>query len=342
MGKILKENWFVVVIAVFFIGVSIYFIYDQNRDILPGETTNGKDVVFSVDDTLVTADEVYDELSKTYGETEIFLAFRDMVLDEAIETTDDLEDEVQEQVDNTVTVYEYYGYSEEYLDSFVQYYYGYDTFYDYVMYSEKLTALERQYINDNQDTVYTDEIEETLNGRIVSYVVISMDDPENPTEDESTKLQEAQEAWASEDYSADTFADFATAYSQDSNASSGGVLGYVSSTTDDIDEAFLEVALELEVGEVSDWVYSEEYGYYLIKVDSVSFEDLIEEDDFVIDVIDQYDNLASEIIWETAQDLGVSFSEFNGESIEDFIKENLGIEDDDTTDNSEEAEEEAE
>ena len=75
MKKFLKENWFVAVIALFFVSISIYYAYDQNKDNLPAKTVNGKDVVATVDDVVFTADDLYDTMYKTYGKNQLFLAF---------------------------------------------------------------------------------------------------------------------------------------------------------------------------------------------------------------------------------------------------------------------------
>ena len=41
----LKENWFVVLVAVLLFGACGYFVYDMNKDKLPGKKADGKDVV---------------------------------------------------------------------------------------------------------------------------------------------------------------------------------------------------------------------------------------------------------------------------------------------------------
>ena len=81
MKKFLKENWFVAVIALFFVSISIYYAYDQNKDNLPAKTVNGKDVVATVDDVVFTADDLYDTMYKTYGKNQLFLAFYKGVID---------------------------------------------------------------------------------------------------------------------------------------------------------------------------------------------------------------------------------------------------------------------
>ena len=153
-----------------------------------------------------------------------------------------------------------------------------------------------------------------------------MDDPANPTEEESAKLKAAQDAWASGTYSAANFGDFAAAYSQDGNASNNGKFGYVDTKTTGIDETFLETALSLEEGKVSDWVYSEQFGYFLIKCDSTLNIDLLKEDDFISRILESNSGLSSKIIWAKAQELNV---QFGNEEVEKLIKDNIGVESED-------------
>ena len=67
MGKFLKKNWFVALIIVIFACISVYYIYDTNKGKLKGKTSDGEDVVYSVNDTDETASQFYDDLYKSSG-----------------------------------------------------------------------------------------------------------------------------------------------------------------------------------------------------------------------------------------------------------------------------------
>ena len=323
MAKFLKENWFVAIVAVFFIGVAIFFTYDQNKDKLPGKSVGGKQVVFSVDDTNYTADDLYDRLSSDYYESRVFLSFQKALLDEATKNDKDIETNVKTQYQQTLQYYQsQYGYDEEYLNQIARYYYGYDTFYDYMLYSNKSMSVFKDYIKTNIADLLTDEKKAELNPRIVSYVVIAMDDPANPTAEESSKLKAAQDAWASDTYTAENFGDFAAAYSQDGNAANKGVFGYIDTKTTNIDETFLNTALSLKDGEVSEWVYSEQFGYFLIKCDTSDTAALLEEDDFVSEVLNMNEGLQNKVMWQKAQDLGITFGD---EEVEKIIKDHMNV-----------------
>ena len=65
MIKILKKQWFVVLIALIFIGFAIFSVYDTNKGKLPGKSVDGKDVVAGLKgDVNITADELYKNLVK--------------------------------------------------------------------------------------------------------------------------------------------------------------------------------------------------------------------------------------------------------------------------------------
>lgn len=318
MAKFLKENWFVGIIAVFFIAISIYFAYDQNKDNLPGKKVNGKQIVFQVDDKNFSADDVYDDLYKTYSSDKLFITFFKTLCDEKVKTTDELKTKVENQVQSTISYYQnYYGYGEDYLNYMAQYY-GYNDFRDYVFYNLKGQDVYSEYIKANMDTLVTDEFINENKPRIISYCLIKMDDPANPTADETARLQAAQEAWAN--WNQD-FAEFAKKYSEDSStASDGGKLGYVDKNSSLV-EAFLSAALQLQSGEISDWVFDENYGYFLIKCDSTNVDDFKDSDDFLNGILNSKEDFQAEIIWNVAQQSGFKASE----EITEKIKEYLGI-----------------
>ncbi|MBO4218291.1 MAG: peptidylprolyl isomerase [Erysipelotrichaceae bacterium] len=326
MKKFIKENWFVAVIAVFFVAISIYFAYDQHKDDLPGKSIGGKDVAFGVADHYTTMDDLYDGLYKSYGESLIGQQFSNAVLDNAVETTQEMETTAQSYTDYYAEMYSAYG-GLSYLNQVAQIYYGYSDFKTYMLYSLKSQELSTRYISAHAEEYVDEAFIEKYDPRIISYCLIKFEDPANPTADEQERLKKAQEAWASADYDTEKFADFARNFSEDSStASSGGKLGYVDSATTSLVSEFTEAAMKLKAGEVSDWVYSENYGYFLIKCDSTSLADYSSESDFVSRILTIYENVGNEIMWKAAQEAGVTFSD---PDIEAYIKSELGLESED-------------
>lgn len=309
MTKFLKQNWFVVVIAVFFLVIVTVFAVDTNRNSLPSKNVGGKDVVYSVDNTDVTADEYFNLLNNASGNTHTFLKFYEAVLDNAVTETSELTALINSNYTSTLQYYQTnYGYGEEYLNQLASYYYGYPTFLEYVKYSLKSERLYSSYIDAHKDQFFTDSFVTKHQPRMISYCLIKFADPKNPTADDNERLQKAKDAWASEKYNAENFDEFAKSFSEDtSTKDAGGVLGYVDDNSSLV-EAFLKAALELKEGEVSQWVYDETYGYFLIKCDSISYDDFKSDANFISTVLSENENLANEIVWQAAQEAGVTFA----------------------------------
>ncbi len=55
MTDILRNNWFVVLIAIIIIGFIGYFIYDTNKDNVSAKTTNNEQVIASINKDDITA-----------------------------------------------------------------------------------------------------------------------------------------------------------------------------------------------------------------------------------------------------------------------------------------------
>jgi len=321
MKKFLKENWFVLVIVVFFVAISIYFTYDQHKDDLPGKTVDGKDVVFTIDGKDYTADEIYSGLYEENGKSILANIFMNAILDQCVPTTSEIESYVENLVSYYSSQYSYYG-GLSYLNNLAQYW-GYSDFNEYMTYNYKSNLMCSDYIAEHADQYFTDEFVSKYNPRTVSYCVISFEDAKNPTADDLTRIEKAKAAWASGEYTAETFGDFAKNYTEDSNASNNGKYGYIDSETDGIDEVFLATSLALEPGQVSEWVFSEKFGWFLIKCDSKELTEFKEDSNFVSRVLEHYENLTNEILWAKANELGI---EIKDEAVREFILGELNVE----------------
>ena len=96
------------------------------------------------------------------------------------------------------------------------------------------------------------------------------------------------------------------------------------SETREDDETFKNAALALKEGEVSDWIISEDFGYFLIKCDSTDPAEFVDDTSFISTILSSGENLSGKIMWESAQELGIQFA---NEEIESMVKESLGLED---------------
>ena len=321
----LKENWFVVLVAVILIAAVGYYTYDTNKGKLPGKKVDGKDVVASIGDTDFFADDLYLELygdessSSSAGTQVLFSYFERAVVDAAVS----VDDEMKRNIATAVTsVKQNYEGQESTLLSQLQAA-GYSSLDDlelYFTHSFKMQKLIGDAYAKDLDNLFT-PIYEEKNSRVVSHILVTISDFNNITEEEQAKMDAIDQALAD----GEDFAEVAKEYSDDGSASDGGNLGYVDSDSSLVTE-FKEAALAAEKGVVTDWVQTE-YGYHKILVTETDKEALMENEDIRNDIYAAIEkanpDLNAQIIWETGQELGV---EFANENVENAIKSYLGIE----------------
>ena len=190
MIKILKKQWFVVLIALIFIGFAIFSVYDTNKGKLPGKSVDGKDVVAGLKgDVNITADELYKNLSKTYGKSMLFMKFQAEVINSSIKTTDELKKTAEEYESNIKQSAESQaassGTDAEALISqnIAQYGFTSDQLYDYCMTVAKMEKMQNDYISKHLDELFT-PIYKEKKSRTVSHILIKMEDANKPTKKE--------------------------------------------------------------------------------------------------------------------------------------------------------------
>ncbi len=156
--------------------------------------------------------------------------------------------------------------------------------------------------------------------RLVSHALVMMDDPANPTAEETTRFEEAKAAYAN----GMSFEDVVVNYSDDtSNNMIKGSLGYMDVTTQ-YEENFLNAALALtEAGQVSDWIQTS-YGWHLIRVDAMDLESLKEYQEFYTAILSTDPSLQANVIWSKAKELNVDF--LGNDELKAEILNYMGIE----------------
>ena len=323
MSELLRKNWFVGVVAIIFVGIAIFFAYDQNKDNVPSKKANGSDVVFSIDGQNFTADDLYDEYYRTAGPDGAYLLTQRLLLDQVVKTTDALKKEAQEMAEQYFAYYQQmYGEQTAIFFEITMKSMGLNSLEEYCLYNVKLEQLYRDYIVENIDTYYQPFIDE-YNPRYASHVLIAMDDPDNPTAEEKSRFEEAKKTWESGELS---FAEFATEYSDDpGSADNGGSLGYIDKSSSLV-EPFLNAAMALKPGEISEWIKSE-YGYHLITVNEMKQEEMIVDSDFLEHILNFYPDIHAEVVWAKLLERNVSFADTE---LEEKFKETLGVKDEET------------
>lgn len=306
MLEFIKRQWFLALIAGLLLATIVYYVYDQNKDNLPSKSLSGKDVVFSVAGTDVTTDELYQELYNQTGLDVIYMLFERAVVHSAIETTDVMKTKAEVDIAGvTADFTEYYGdaYESYLVDALKSM--GYDSIddlEDYFTYTYKLQELDNAYIDEQMETLFAD-FAVTNQPRVVSHVLIMMDDPTNPTADETARYEAAQAAWLA----GTSFDDMVSTYSEDTSTSvNKGLLGYMDTTTQ-YEEAFLNGALALTTaGEVSPWVQTS-YGFHLIRMETNDLASLKEYQELYTAILNANPDIQATVVWSKAKELNVDF-----------------------------------
>lgn len=325
----LKENWFVCLVAVLLVGAVGFYAYDQNKGKLPGKTVDGKDVVATFGEETVLADDLYNDLygdpasSKAIGTQILYMHFERAVVDAAIDTDYSLQ--VATQVTAIKQSYQnYYGdnWEAELLKGLQgSGYASLDDLDDYFTHLLKLDEMARTAFDANLEELFT-PIYEEKSPRTVSHILVKMENPDEPTEEEQKKIDDIEKALAD----GTDFTEVAKTYSDDTSAEQGGFLGYADKDTNFVPE-FKEAMLAQEKGVVGEWVTSD-YGRHLILVNETDKAALLADEDIRESIYSAVQKAnptyMAKVLWDKAQELGVTFADA---SYETALKEYLGIQD---------------
>lgn len=317
--SLIKKYGVLGIVAALFFAAVVYFAVDSNKGVIRGKSENGKDVVVSLKDYNITADDLFDKLmsDSSYSSYALYLHYVKAVVNATAEPTADMRTSAQLQAEALVSQFK-----TQYGDNYSKY-----------LRTALLSAglqeesdLEGYYLNYYmlQDMVetYQEEHKDELFGafykekspRLVSHILVMMEDSENPTAEEKAKMKAIDEALAS----GKTFTEVAKEHSDDGSASNGGSLGYVDADTSFV-EPFLTTALKLESGKMSEWVKTQ-YGYHLILVDDSTVETMMENDDAMEAMASYYPYLELTVVKEAASKLDITFaSEELEKQINDFL-----------------------
>lgn len=330
MGNFIKKNWFVSLVILVFTCITIYYIYDTNKGKLPGKQADGEDVVYTIGEENITTSEFYDELFDQAGSNAVVTLFQKALANECVEATDEMKEFAAAQKTSIENSYrsqygaDYASYLEADLSSM-----GYTDIEDYLLTTQKSNKLISDYAKANFDD---------LKIRQISYILIKHEaeaaaegEEAAPADTESQSDKDRKKAVDDAFANGDEFATVAQNFSEDaSTAESGGVLGIIDANTTTLDEAFLNAALALKEGETSDWVYSEQFGYFRIRCDAATQEtlELLNPDtDPYMDLVQNYDSqLGNTALWKKAEEIGFDFK--GDAELEKTIRNAFGMNED--------------
>lgn len=320
MIETLKKQWFVVLVAVIFIGFAIYCVYDTNKGKLPGKKADGKAVVATMKDYTLTADDMYTDLFDNYqGISALYNKFQNLVADKTVKTTDEIKESaktIKENIEanakSQASSSSSYGTADDIIANFLTYYgFEADDLEGYSLISAKIKQIRDDYYAAHLDElfapIYTDKTP-----RVVSHILIKVADPDNLTEEEQKKLDDVDKALAD----GKSFGEVAKEFSDDTGSKEKeGYLGYVDKDTQFV-ESFLTQAMKMNAGEVSGWVKesnSNYKGFHKILVSETDREALEKDEDIkdsIYDAIDKANTtLAYTYVWEAAEKLDIKFSD---------------------------------
>ncbi|MBW9212357.1 MULTISPECIES: peptidylprolyl isomerase [Terrabacteria group] len=320
MGKFLKKNWFVMLIVIIFIGISVYYIYDTNKGKLKGKKINGEDVVFTVDNNNVTANNLYDELYRLSGKSALTTFFKQKVADMAISTTNTMKDTSAAQKKTIIARYEQkFGTNyEAKLRTDLQPT-GYTDLEEYLLNQQKISQIAADYAKKHFDE---------LKIRQISYILVKFENAKKASKTPTEKEKAKMDAVDKELKAGTAFSKVAAKHTEDTSAvANGGKLGIIDKNTSKLDSSFKEAALALNEGEVSQWIYSSNFGFFKIKADATTANTLgalnAKSNPF-LQLVNSYDNtLGNPAIWEKAKELGVDFK--GNKELENTLKASLGV-----------------
>lgn len=219
---------------------------------------------YSTSNASVTPDELYDKLYKENGIDSVAKLLNVTVPSLAYETTNELREAAKTDSLQTITFYQQnYGNTyNDVIDASMRNsgFESHKDIEDYFLNVYKSNMLVRDYI---ESTLEENKI------RQISYILVKFDDgishDATPTETEKKKMDSVDASLAR----GKEFSEVAKEFTEDeSTKEDGGLLGVIDKYTDSLVSSFLEASLELPEHEVSDWVYSPEYGYFKIRNDA--------------------------------------------------------------------------
>ena len=270
MLELLKKYWFICFVTILLVIGVAYFAASQTKIEVRSKVVNNENVLFSINGDDITANEFYDMLYKLNGINTIAQQYQYNLTNKEVETTQEMQQTGIANKDNTIQqVKGQYGADYEKYLTRIANNYGLDD-YNQLDYPSVLSLKINQIIETKFKEFFVD-YQVDNKPRILRHILISMEDPNNPTQEQLDTMALVDEALLN----GEDFKDVAIEYSNDtSNASNGGLLGFNDiNTVEQYVEPFREPCLSINEKEYTDWVTTE-FGRHLIYVDATDFDNI--------------------------------------------------------------------
>lgn len=297
-------------------GFAIYYVWDTTKDFVKGKSVDGKDVIASIDNYDLTADDLYGEIER-FSVSQLYYRFRNAVIEQTItEETDEMKENADKLKENLeAQAQSSSSYSADELISNMLESVGLesDELDRFCMLAQKESVMQRNYVEKNYDTL----MKAVKDAHIISMIEINVSDADALSDDETETKEKIDAALKK----GTAFAEVAADYTQSTQTNENGLYGYVDSETEassTLTDDMLKAALALKEGETSSWIkVSGDSGdkLVLIYADVVGKDNIKASKDsdvwssLVSALINRNSTLSSEILFDAADQLEITFTD---------------------------------
>ena len=266
LKETLKQNATLIVLCVICLLLIINIILIVNGHKV--KLSDGKEVIASIDDKNVTAEELFDEMKEKYGTNILVNMIDSTIIKKEITDTKDAISKAKEQVSSIKYQYETMGYKwDEVLTN-----YGYeseqaliDEISDSLLKEEVAVKYLSKNVTDEEVQKYYDE--NISDSYTAKHILIIPDTNDNMTDAEKTVAEEAAKNKALEVITklnnGESWATLVATYSQDTGSKDNEGL-IENFTKDDVVEEFYEATKNLSDGSYTTEPVKSKFGYHVI------------------------------------------------------------------------------
>lgn len=348
---ILKKYWFLLLVTIALLAyVVVYCVqaYSNRTIYVNAKSEDGKSIVYTLNGENYYADDLYDDLYSSLGQSTAMIKWSKSVIAASVEETDTI----------TTMANNYYSYivannEKSSIDTSLKnsgYANGYDDLQEYCLDVVKSTTFYSDFFRNHYET-YVPKVVESLKPRKVYHILVKVSNIGEATADDGTTVRSATMSdEEQEKYNAvcdaiangEDFKEIAKQYSEDSSASDGGYLGIydTSSSSSTFVTEFANALNDAETGTITDPVLSE-YGYHWIYTEEPTEDELKADDQFMSEIINQYNYASVTAVKEKSDELGYEIVNEDLKNLIDQYLQNAQDElntEDTTTEESESAE----